>query len=939
MIPSGYGEILNFEAEALRHQLNLEVRRVRVRIFKKDYSGAVTNIEGAGQDAFNIEYGRQQEFLYESIVTSRATLDLHVTNSTQAGIIEDIFGSEYDEYIMAYDFSLDGTNFTPYWSGYLNTGFYEEQFRAFPYTSSIKASCGLSILKDIPYDGSIGQSLFEIIRDILEPIQRDLGYSISDRIYSTIFDSSESLDDPNEQSFIDASVYNDGQRSSYDVLSFLLQSKLLTISVALGRWQIWNRDNLRLGGDFVRRLYTPAGIRTTAVSGNRDRNISCGAGQQLKWLSTPNRQLTLPVDRVSIRYEFDEVSSLEETNWVRGVDWTGPNSTPDISLAGWSFTGQAYDNGQVVKPQADTINMEGGGSNGTNSLRMTVPFLGVPITDPVPNVDTLSFIRRTNYPVLSVDDDLRLRFQLRLRVNLSVNAIAPPDGDPGGLPEGDEIQPNRMPMYVQVECGDFQLDADGSWVENPASDIYNAIRDSGGNLIAPEDVFEWYEFETDPIPANESMNYRITTGVDTAGDDEIRAIDSVDIDTINILFIDADGNERSLDSLQYVATKQGVTPRRTLQLGPFLHGDGPIGGYPGAIRTEQAAYTRLWDVTAGSGAKTLYQFLADDVLLQKGQPRVTLQGSLIGRADYSNALIDGQERFFSQYMRLRPCINQIDVFAERVTRFTFAFNETIIEAPGPVRSQILRSAPNMFTSARRAVSVLNRNGEIRASARLEESVGANGTLSKRISGLMANGDYKKTQEAPTENKVDVEIKDGLITIYDPVLEEKIQIGWRTAFALFPALFMDNTPPGSSGADSVSLDRTGIGFSSAAGFNFFASAGLLNHNGDIQTPIVELSAFSGPQNNYEIGSGNAFTIESTGISADNEITGIAGGTSGRRITLINRGSISIQLMNQDTGSQATNRIIAPGGNAFQLGSNESVDLIYDLNVRRWRVLST
>lgn len=534
MIPSNYGEILNFECASLRQGLQLEVNRVRVSIYKKDYTGAVTEIEGAGQDPFELEYGRQEEFLYQPIVTSRAKLDVHVTNSAQASILEGIFGAEYDEYIMAYFFSLDGINFSSYWSGYLNTGFYEEQFRPFPYVATIRASCGLNLLRDITYNGQVGQSLFEIVRDILAPIQRDLGYSISDRIYADIFDNDESLDDPSSQSFIDASIYNDGRRSSYDVLAIIMQSRTLTISVALGRWQIWNRDNLSLGANFVRRLYNPNGVRTTAVSGARDRDISCGSGQQLRWLATPNRQLTLPVDRVSIRYEFDELSSLEANNWRQGVDWTGPNSNPDLSLSGWSFTGQNYNNGQIVQPQS-TISMISGGTNGSNALRMTAVYLGVPITDPIPNPETLSFIQRTNYPFLSVDDNLRLRFQLRIRINLTVNAIAPPD-EGGGLPEEDEITPNRVPMYVRVRCGDFQLDEDGSWVENPSSDIYFPIRDSGGNLIAPDDIFTWYQFESDTIPVNESLDYLITTAVDTAGDDEIRAIDSVDIDTINIFF-------------------------------------------------------------------------------------------------------------------------------------------------------------------------------------------------------------------------------------------------------------------------------------------------------------------------------------------------------------------------------------------------------------------
>jgi len=143
MIPSGYGEIINFDAFSTTHGNQTEVRRVRVRIFKKDYSGAVTEFEGAGKDCFNLEYGRQEEFLYQPIVTSRATLSLHVVNATQANLIQDIFASNYDDYLMDYSFSIDGINFSPYWSGFVNTAFYEEQFRPSPIHQALRHHAGL----------------------------------------------------------------------------------------------------------------------------------------------------------------------------------------------------------------------------------------------------------------------------------------------------------------------------------------------------------------------------------------------------------------------------------------------------------------------------------------------------------------------------------------------------------------------------------------------------------------------------------------------------------------------------------------------------------------------------------------------------------------------------------------------------------------------------
>lgn len=73
------------------------------------------------------------------------------------------------------------------------------------------------------------------------------------------------------------------------------------------------------------------------------------------------------------------------------------------------------------------------------------------------------------------------------------------------------------------------------------------------------------------------------------------------------------------------------------------------------------------------------------------------------------------------------------------------------------------------------------------------------------------------------------------------------------------------------------------------------------------------------------------------SAAYNLTGIAGGTSGRTIFLENVGSFPITLIN-DATSTAANRFYCPGSLSFVLNPNASTILQYDDTSSRWRVIS-
>lgn len=88
-----------------------------------------------------------------------------------------------------------------------------------------------------------------------------------------------------------------------------------------------------------------------------------------------------------------------------------------------------------------------------------------------------------------------------------------------------------------------------------------------------------------------------------------------------------------------------------------------------------------------------------------------------------------------------------------------------------------------------------------------------------------------------------------------------------------------------------------------------------------------------QNNYDIADAGAAAVHRLTASTPINITGIVGGVAGRVISLINIGTNTITLTNEDANSTAANRF-ALGANLAITGSN-AVTLWYDGTSSRWR----
>jgi hypothetical protein len=99
-------------------------------------------------------------------------------------------------------------------------------------------------------------------------------------------------------------------------------------------------------------------------------------------------------------------------------------------------------------------------------------------------------------------------------------------------------------------------------------------------------------------------------------------------------------------------------------------------------------------------------------------------------------------------------------------------------------------------------------------------------------------------------------------------------------------------------------------------------------------VTDLSA---DVNNLDIdASGGRCSFVEQGVTASGvDITGIAGGVSGRRITFRNTDDVeSLTFKHENTGSTAANRITTPDAGDFVLGPGRSIDLFYSGTSSRW-----
>jgi hypothetical protein len=104
---------------------------------------------------------------------------------------------------------------------------------------------------------------------------------------------------------------------------------------------------------------------------------------------------------------------------------------------------------------------------------------------------------------------------------------------------------------------------------------------------------------------------------------------------------------------------------------------------------------------------------------------------------------------------------------------------------------------------------------------------------------------------------------------------------------------------------------------------------------VASVVVTPSSLTADTNDWSIGTGDIFRVAGT---AARNITGIAAGTSGQAILLVNVGSFALTLRHQNASSTAANRFTVPwAGDCVLAANGGAVVLVYDSTSSTWRVV--
>lgn len=119
------------------------------------------------------------------------------------------------------------------------------------------------------------------------------------------------------------------------------------------------------------------------------------------------------------------------------------------------------------------------------------------------------------------------------------------------------------------------------------------------------------------------------------------------------------------------------------------------------------------------------------------------------------------------------------------------------------------------------------------------------------------------------------------------------------------------------------------------FRIYPSSGRFHHNYAFALPsVITPTTISTNQNNYALGDTDQAVHVRLSSSADVDMTGLAGGASGRIVIFTNTGSNAISFLHESASSTTINRF-SIGGTGITMEANESVSFYYDGASLRWR----
>lgn len=252
----------------------------KTEIREKNYSGAVTNVEGGVPATVYRLRGEGEREKFLPVLPGEIETQFI---STTEGEFQSIYTNDPDKYRLVH--TIDGS---VVWTGKVLTNQYEESYVNPPYPISIIATDGLPELNDILFLDDFGNRLYgdfkqiNVIAFILRKLKLGLSIRSACNIYATTMNKTAS-DDPLDQAYVDVSRYYliKENPTCGEVLKWILEA----YNAQIIQWNnVWNIIR-------VEERYTDFDYRQYDSNGTYVSNSTYTALKELKNSSYNNRMV------------------------------------------------------------------------------------------------------------------------------------------------------------------------------------------------------------------------------------------------------------------------------------------------------------------------------------------------------------------------------------------------------------------------------------------------------------------------------------------------------------------------------------------------------------------------------------------------------------------------------------------------------------------------
>lgn len=596
-----------------------------LRIFQREYSGAVEVLDVAQRNAVTLDYpGGATDHVYTTLRKgSECQLALYITEPDQ---FRPLFSG--DERLHRVDYLRSSALV---WRGYLLPEQYDTLFLAPPTTFNLSAADGLGTLSTLPFQGPAGQrlkgdwTLLQAVLYCLGKLELDLPL----HVLFNLFPASGTVGSPAVvQIKLDVAQCCDDKNKPWDCGKLLL-SLLTTYGCRLyqeaGAWRLERLIELT-AEPMAYQVFAPDGTRAADVTHSLLRTVNTPNEELPQWRGATQRQgLRGAVSTITATSEPGEMANLLRFVLPKPTDL--PGEVPSGWLATTSIPGVPFSQllyaGKDKTPLLRLIGTAApGGFYASPAARQAAALAGPFVQTPVLPAIPLPFGK----------GGTRNADGLVLRLTLKPYGVTP-------APTGNA----RSAFYMALHYGENWVNGNvGAATESPTTVILQGAELSDDGVVKEIDfvINGFASAQVGPQPIY--LRFYAPVGGATAP--------TVDITDWSLVYDDS--REEEADFVTTTTTDTGNLVSRVDGDTTLFHVDTPHSRYGGTLLDANGLPTLGWfEADAPGQVRDVADYLVRDRALWQRSPAQVLLGTLRGNAISAGCLLtDPQESHPGVYL-------------------------------------------------------------------------------------------------------------------------------------------------------------------------------------------------------------------------------------------------------------------------------------------------